>query len=40
MKKLEIELELVKLLHDYMGDIVMAEDVAEDIMILLKENLN
>jgi hypothetical protein len=40
MKTLEIELELVKLLHDYMGDVVLAEDIAEDIMILLKEKIN
>jgi hypothetical protein len=37
MKTLEIQMELVKLLHDYMGDVVLAEDIAEDILILLKE---
>jgi hypothetical protein len=40
MKNLEIQMELVRLLQDYTNDVVLAEDIAEDILILLKEKLN
>jgi hypothetical protein len=39
MKSLEITIELTKLLNDYLADIELAEDMAEDIIILLQQKI-
>jgi hypothetical protein len=39
MKYTDIEIEIARLLFDYTEDVILSEDIAEDIMILLSEKL-
>jgi hypothetical protein len=38
-RKMELQIELTKLLCDYLNDVILSEDITEDILILLKDRL-
>jgi hypothetical protein len=37
--KMELQIELTKLLCDYLNDVILSEDITEDILLLLKEKI-